>query len=242
MGGADVTQANALDRAIDNYGVGRFQIILGCIVGMCIMADGAEMLGPSPPRHAPPPSRAVGCVFGNMVGLRRRRASLSLTACARAAVLSLVNQALTKEWGITSTQRGLLGSSIFVGFLIGSITSALCRRGAGQRRGTCQTPLLSAVHTRSAHAPPARAPQWARLRTSTAARAAFWLRTPACSSLGSHPPLRPTTRRFSSCAPVSATSSAGPSPLVALTSPSSRPRPTAAPSSSWPIFSSQAAR
>lgn len=46
-------------------------------------------------------------------------------------VLSLVNQALAKEWGISATQRGLLGSSIFVGFFLGSISSALYRRAKG---------------------------------------------------------------------------------------------------------------
>lgn len=53
MGGADISQANALDRAIDSYGVGKFQLILACIVGMCIIADGAEMLGSCAPRPAP---------------------------------------------------------------------------------------------------------------------------------------------------------------------------------------------
>lgn len=32
-------------------------------------------------------------------------------------VLSLVNQTLEKEWGLTMFQKGFLGSSIFFGFM-----------------------------------------------------------------------------------------------------------------------------
>lgn len=49
----------------------------------------------------------------------RRLPSKSLTTHAvEHAVLSLVNQSLAVEWGLTATQRGLLGSAIFVGFLV----------------------------------------------------------------------------------------------------------------------------
>eukprot|EP00743_Colponemidia_sp_Colp-15_P002705 GILK01002930.1.p1 GENE.GILK01002930.1~~GILK01002930.1.p1 ORF type:complete len:517 (+),score=41.64 GILK01002930.1:210-1553(+) len=52
---------------------------------------------------------------------------------AEMLVLSLLNNLLTKEWDLTATSRGLLGSSVFFGFLLGSIGAGPASDKYGRR-------------------------------------------------------------------------------------------------------------
>lgn len=54
--------------------------------------------------------------------------------------VSLVTQALAKEWMLTPAQKGFLGSSVFIGFALGSLLAGY----AGDRYGR-RFPLLGSV-------------------------------------------------------------------------------------------------
>lgn len=96
------SNGNELDKLIDSYGIGWYQIVVLLMCGACVIADGAEMLGE--------------WTAGRVVAART---SLSFSAPPRGApVLSLVNQSLAVEWQLDAAHRGVLGSAIFVGFMV----------------------------------------------------------------------------------------------------------------------------
>lgn len=73
---------------------------------------------------------------------------------AEMLVLSLTTRALEREWGLSPALKGLLGSSIFVGFLVGSLVAGPLGDKFGRRLPfLCSTAALFVTGFASAFAP-----------------------------------------------------------------------------------------